>query len=82
MGTTKAAVSQYLKDKRANKIKLSKEIQKEIVVSAKIISENNSTALMEIQSILKKMKETKCSCEVCKQYNKEVLGYCNCKPQY
>lgn len=82
LGITKSAVSQYLKNKRANKIKLSKEMMDEVKASAGRIYKNNSLALMEIQNLLKKMKETKCSCDVCKKYNKEVLGYCNCKPKY
>ncbi len=82
LGITKAAVSQYLKDKRGNKLKLSKEMEKEVKISAKKIYENKSNALVEIQSLLKKMKETKCSCDVCKRYNQEVLDYCNCQPRY
>ncbi len=82
LGITKAAVSQYLKNRRANKIKLSKEILKEVEKSADRIYKDNSLAMEEMQSLLKKMKETKCSCDVCKKYNKEVLDYCNCKPTY
>ena len=82
LGISKAAVSQYLSDKRANKIKLNPETKKEIAKSAKTISENNKLALGEIQRILKFMKENKCSCDVCKRYNKDVLDYCNCEPKY
>ena len=78
----KAAVSQYLSNKRANKIKLNVDTKKEIAKSAKIISENPKLAMIEIQRILKFMKDSKCSCDVCKKYNKEVIGYCNCEPQY
>lgn len=82
LGITKAAVSQYLGNKRANKIKLSKEMQTELTKSAERISKNNSSGLLEIQNLLRKMKETKCSCNVCKEYNKGILNYCNCKPDY
>lgn len=82
LGISKAAVSQYLSDKRANKIKLDIKTKREIEKSAKIIFENPKIALGEIQRILKFMKDTKCSCDVCKKYNKEVLGYCNCEPKY
>ena len=82
LGITKAAVSQYVKNKRANKIKISKEIQKEIKISAEKIHAKESSALAEIQLILKKMKSTKNSCDVCKQYNKEILSYCNKNPTY
>ena len=82
LGISKAAVSQYLSDKRANKIKLNTLTKKEIAISAKILFENPKLAIQEIQRILKYMKDSKCSCDVCKQYNKEVLGYCNCEPKY
>lgn len=82
LGISKAAVSQYISNKRANKIKLSAEINKEIEKSAKLIAEKKSNGLIEIQRILKLMKDTKCSCEVCKQYNKDVLKYCNCDATY
>ena len=82
LGISKAAVSQYLSDKRANKIKLNTLTKKEIAKSAKIIFENPKLAIQEIQRILKHMKENKCSCDVCKKYNKDVLNYCNCEPRY
>ena len=82
LGISKAAVSQYLSDKRANKIKLNTLTKKEIAKSAKIIFENPKLAIQEIQRILKFMKNNKCSCNVCKKYNKDVLNYCNCEPKY
>lgn len=82
LGISKAAVSQYLSDKRANKIKLNEETLEEVKKSAKIIAENNRMALNEIQRMLKFMRDSKCSCEVCKRYNKDVLNYCNCEPKY
>lgn len=82
LGISKAAVSQYISNKRANKIKLTPEVKKEIAKSAKIISENHRVALGEVQRILKFMKDKKCSCEVCKKYNKDVLNYCGCEPRY
>ena len=82
LGVSKAAVSQYLSNKRANKVKLTPEVKKEVGKSAKIIADNPKLALGEMQRILKFMKENKCSCDVCKKYNKEVLGYCNCDPNY
>lgn len=82
LGISKAAVSQYLSDKRANKIKLNIETKKEVAKSAEIISKNNKVVISEMQRILKFMKENKCSCDVCKKYNKDVLDYCNCEPKY
>ena len=82
LGISKAAVSQYLSNKRANKIKLSVGVKKEIAKSAKILAVNSKLAVAEMQRILKFMKDKKCSCDVCKKYNKDVLGYCNCQPKY
>jgi predicted transcriptional regulator len=82
LGISKAAVSQYLSNKRANKVKLSPEVKKEVSHSAKIVAANPKLALMEIQRILKIMKDKKCSCDVCKKYNKDILDYCNCQPKY
>lgn len=82
LGISKAAVSQYLSDKRANKVCLNAKTKKEIKDSAEKISENEKVAVGEIQRVLKFMKENKCSCNVCRKYNKEVLGYCNCEPEY
>jgi len=80
LGVSKAAVSQYLSNKRANKVKLNPETKKEIAKSAKLIVENPRAAMVEVQRILKFMKDKKCSCDVCKKYNKDVLNYCNCEP--
>lgn len=82
LGITKAAVSQYLKNRRANKIILSREMQAEIGLSAERINENNKLGLFEIQFLLRRMKETKFSCNVCKQYNRGVIDHCKCKPSY
>ena len=82
LGISKAAISQYLSNKRANKIKLDSNTKKEITQSAKIIIKNPKLAVSEVQRILKFMKDNRCSCNVCKKYNKEILGYCNCEPKY
>jgi predicted transcriptional regulator len=82
LGISKAAVSQYLSNKRANKIKLSKETEKEIKISAKNIIEKKTNGMIEIERIIQFMKKSKCACDVCKQYNKGVLKYCNCEYKY
>ncbi|MCR4285234.1 MAG: transcriptional regulator [archaeon] len=82
LGISKAAISQYLSNKRANKIKLSNETKIEVEKSAKIVFENPKMAVTEMQKILKFMKDSKSSCEVCKKYNKEVLKYCNADPKH
>jgi len=82
LGISKAAVSQYLSNKRANKVCLNARTKKEIKKSARALYENPKAGLREIERILKFMKDTKCSCEVCKKYNKGVLDYCDCEYQH
>jgi hypothetical protein len=82
LGVSKAAISQYLSNKRANKIKLSSGIKKEVEKSAKIISKSPKLALIEMQRIMNLMKVEKCSCDVCKKYNKDVLDHCNRRPKH
>lgn len=82
LGISKAAICQYIKNKRANKIKISTEIKKEIESSAELMNEKKSNGMKEILRILNIMKKTKESCMVCKQYNKAVLDYCNSTPDY
>jgi len=80
LGVSKAAISQYLNNKRASKVKLPGKIKKEIEKSAKIILEDNNKAVVEIMRILNLMKTWKCSCNVCKKYNKGILKQCGLKP--
>jgi len=80
LGISKAAISQYLKNKRANSVKLNSEIKKEIEKSAKIISKNENKAVGEIMKILNMIKITKCMCRICKKYNRGILKQCRMKP--
>ena len=82
LGVSKAAVSQYLSNKRANKIKLNVDMKREVAKSAKVIFENPKLAMGEMQRVLRYMKDKKCSCDVCKKYNKDVLNFCDCEPKY
>jgi len=82
LGISKAAISQYLSNKRANKITLGENSKLEIKKSAKRIYENSKVAVIEIERILKFMKDNRASCHICKEYNKGVLEYCNSDPRY
>lgn len=82
LGISKAAISQYLSNKRANKITLTPNTKEEVKKSAEIISKENKMVVREVQRILKYMKVTRASCEACKTYNKEILQYCNQNPNY
>ncbi len=80
LGISKAAVSQYLKKKRADKVKLPVKIKKEIEKSAKRIVKNEDVAVKEIIRILDLIKRSGCECEVCKKYNKGILKQCGLRP--
>ncbi|GAF85470.1 unnamed protein product [marine sediment metagenome] len=82
LGISKAAISQYLSNKRANKVKLTDEIKKQVKKTADILAKQPEKAIQEIERILKIMKEKRCSCDVCKKFNKDVIKHCNCKPNY
>lgn len=82
LGISKAAVSQYLSNKRANKITLSKEVKQEVKKSAEIIIKDNKKSIHEIQRILNLMKQKGCCCEICKKYNPDIIEYCKEKPTH
>lgn len=77
LGISKAAVSQYLSNKRANKIDLPGDVKKELEKSAKIIIKDKTKVVNEIQKIIKIMRKKKCCCDVCKKYNSGVFTFCN-----
>ena len=80
LGVSKAAVSQYMSNKRASKVKFPKEVTEEIKKSADRIMENEHAALREIIRLLEVIKISKCSCMVCRVYNKGVLSLCDQDP--
>jgi len=82
LGISKSAVCQYLCNKRASKLKIPKNIKKEIEKSSEVIADDEKKALIEIQRILKIIKTSGCECQVCKKYNKGILSKCNMEPNY
>ena len=80
LGVSKAAISQYLNKKRATALKIPSEIKKEIEKSAGILAKNENMAVKEIMRILTLMKRKRCSCGVCKKYNKGVIKQCGMNP--
>lgn len=80
LGVSKAAVSQYLSRKRADKAKFPKKIKKEIEKSADLLVKDKKIAVKEILRLLNIIKRSKCSCDICKKYNKGVLALCQMKP--
>ncbi len=65
LGITKAAVSQYVRKKRAVKVKLHPKIMKEIDKSCKLIFNGKSNVLREITRILNIIQKKKLHCEIC-----------------
>jgi len=82
IGVTKAAVSQYLKNKRASLFTIPKAIKKEIEKSAEIVVKDDRLAVKEIMRILNMIKKSKCSCSLCKKYNQEIIKMCKCNTVY
>ncbi|MCX8147209.1 MAG: transcriptional regulator [Candidatus Woesearchaeota archaeon] len=62
LNTTEAAISQYIKHKRAKCFVFNKKIKKEIQKSAENIIKDKKTFVFEIQRILKFIKKDKCLC--------------------
>src|SRR3990167_9350120 len=93
IGVTEAAISQYIKEKRANEIKFDEKTKEEIKKSAQLISQNGKLLFQEMQHLLSKALESKVicnfchtrndlpeSCEICfKDESKQNLsGQCSC----
>jgi uncharacterized protein len=80
IGVSKAAISQYFSKKRAVGMNLPPNIKKEIEKSADILVKDETLAVKEMLRILSLMKKTRCSCKICKKYNKGILKQCGMKP--
>ncbi len=82
IGVSKAAVSQYIHKKRADKMKINKEMLAEIKSSAEKIAKNEKLGLSEILNLVKIAKEKGIACEACKKFNKEILNICHGEKKY
>jgi predicted transcriptional regulator len=80
LGVSKAAVSQYISRKRADKFKLPAKIKREIEKSADLMVQDKNVAVREILRLLNIIKKSKCSCHICKRYNRGILSLCQMKP--
>lgn len=80
LGTTEAAISQYLHKKRAQGIKFPEKIKKEIEKSADRIIKDNKVIVKEIISLINLVKQQGIACQACKKYNKGILKICSAKP--
>lgn len=66
LGVTEAAISQYIKSKRASKVKFGKEPLKLIKSAANKITDKRSM-LREVQTLLKEMRKEGITCKVHKE---------------
>lgn len=76
LGLTKSAVSQYIKNKRAAKIRLHPKIPKEIIISCGKMVNGKSNSVEEIMRILKIIQVKRLHCEVCGRIIKGKLHDC------
>ncbi|MCX6742260.1 MAG: hypothetical protein NTX24_03750 [Candidatus Pacearchaeota archaeon] len=81
LGTTEAAISQYMHRKRAKDIKFSEEMVKYVEQSAEIILKDNKKVIGEMMKLIEVAKRQGVSCDICKKYNKGVLHLCSAKPE-
>jgi len=77
MGLTEAAISNYMKGKRArSKIKFNDKITKEIKKSALKLMESKTSLSTEMQRIICLVKKSGLICSLHKAYNKSVNKNC------
>jgi len=77
MGVTEAAVSQYLKSKRASAVNFDRVVLKRIHDSAKNIVRNKESYMKEINGICNLIKENQILCKVHAQFDADVPKDCN-----
>lgn len=76
LGVTKAAVSQYVKGKRAAKIVLPKELSSAILKSCEQLVNEKSNAIAETMQLLEYIKQKNLGCEVCGKLKEGILDDC------
>jgi predicted transcriptional regulator len=81
LGTSEAAVSQYLSKKRANEIKFPKEMNGDFEKACEEIIKDNKKVVGEIMKLVNLSKKNGVSCCMCKKHNKGILAMCSCKPE-
>jgi len=76
LGVSKAAISQYLKGKRASKIMLPKELDAKIGASCKLFSKDKTDAVTEMNKMLLFIRQKELPCSVCGEIKDGVLNDC------
>ena len=77
LNITESAVSQYLREKRANLVKFDNVITKAIQIGAKKIAVKDEIVMKEIQKIINLMRKNKVLCKIHHQYDKDLPENCN-----
>jgi len=77
LGVSRAAISQYVKGKRAAKIKLPKELEPKIMATCKILGKDKTKAVDEIDKLLNLMRTKGLIFSVCGKLKEGTLGDCN-----
>jgi len=67
LGISKAAISQYIKNKRASRIKLHDNIKKEVEKSSVRLIKEKSNAVIEITKLLELIRKKQWYSSVCKK---------------
>ena len=80
LGTSEAAISQYLSKKRANELKFPKEMDKDFERACQEIIKDKKAVVKEIMTLIELTKKKGVSCIMCKKYNKGILNMCGCNP--
>ncbi len=76
LGITESAVSQYLKSKRAKKMKFSAKEMEEIHKTASKIVGDKRHAADYFYQLSTKLRGSNCMCEVHRKYDKNLPGEC------
>lgn len=76
LGITEAAISQYLKSKRGNEIKFSKEAMNEIKRAAKDVVEKKGDIMKEIYNLCVALRKSKAMCDFHRLQDKRIPKNC------
>ncbi|MFH1290035.1 MAG: hypothetical protein ABIH92_01365 [Nanoarchaeota archaeon] len=77
LGVSRAAISQYMKGKRAAKIKLPNELGPKIMSTCKVLHKDNTKAVEEIDKILAHIRSKGLPFSVCGKLREGVLDDCS-----
>jgi len=76
LGVSRAAISQYMKCKRAAKIRLPKELGPKIMSTCKTLDKDNTKAIEEINKLLEHLRKKEMTFSVCGKLKEGILGDC------